>query len=76
MITWFTIGLVVFAVKLACIAFKAAWGVTRGILFVLGIPAGLIAMLVAGLMSIAVPLLGFGLLAAFLLPVLTARRGR
>ena len=76
MITWFTIGLIVLAVKLACIAFKAAWSIAKGILFVLGIPAVLIAMLVAGLMSIAVPLLGFGLLAAFLLPVLTARQGR
>ena len=70
MITLFVIGIIVFAVKLIHFAVKAAWGITKGVLFVIGIPALLIALLVAGLVSLAVPLLIFALLAVFLLPAL------
>ena len=70
MITLFIIGVIVFAVKLIHFACKAAWGITKGVLFVIGIPALLIVLFVAGLVSLAIPLLIFALLAAFLLPVL------
>ena len=70
MITLFVIGILVFTVKLVHFACKAAWGITKGILFVIGIPALLIVMFVAGLAVLAVPLLLLALLAAFFWPVL------
>lgn len=70
MITLFVIVILVFTVKLVLFAFKAAWGITKGVLFVVGLPALLIALFFAGLVSFAVPLLLLGLLAAFLMPVL------
>lgn len=70
MITLFVIGIIVFTTKLVHFAFKAAWGITKGILFVVGIPALLIVLFVAGLAVLAVPLLFLALLAAFLWPVL------
>lgn len=70
MITLFVIGILVFTVKLVHFAFKAAWGVTKGILFAMGIPALLVALFVAGLVSLAIPLLVLTLLAAFLWPAL------
>ena len=70
MITLFIIGIIVFIVKLVHFACKAAWGVMKGILFVIGIPILLITLFVAGLVSLAIPLLALSLLAVFLLPVL------
>ncbi len=70
MITLFVIGILVFTVKLVHFAVKAAWGITKGVLFVIGIPALLIVLFAAGLVSLAVPLLILALLAAFLLPIL------
>lgn len=70
MITLFAIGILVFTVKLVHFALKAAWGITKGVIFVIGIPAMLIALFVAGLAAFAVPLLILALLAAFLWPVL------
>lgn len=70
MITLFAIGILVFTGKLVHFAVKAAWGITKGVLFAVGIPALLTLLFVAGLVSLAVPLLILALLAAFLLPVL------
>ena len=70
MITLFVIGILVFTVKIVHFACKAAWGITKGILFVIGIPALLIVLFVAGLAVLAVPLLLLALSAAFLWPVL------
>lgn len=70
MITLFVIGVLVFTAKLIIFAIKAAWGITKGVLFVIGIPALLIVLFVAGLAALAVPLLILALLAAFLWPVL------
>ena len=70
MITLFIIGVIVFAVKLTHFALKAAWGITKGVLFVIGIPALLIVLFVAGVVSLAVPMLILALLGAFLWPVL------
>ena len=69
MITLFVIGIIVFVVKLILFAFKAAWGIAKGILFVIGIPALLIALFVAGVVSLAIPLLILALLAVFIWPV-------
>lgn len=70
MITLFVIGIIVFALKLVHFAFKAAWGITKGVLFVIGIPVLLVVLFVAGLVFLAMPLLILALLAAFLWPVL------
>ena len=70
MIALFIIGILVFTGKLIHFACKAAWGITKGVLFVIGIPALLMVLLVAGLVSLAIPLLVLALAAAFLLPVL------
>ena len=70
MIALFIIGILVFTGKLIHFACKAAWGITKGVLFVIGIPALLMVLFVAGLVSLALPLLVLALLAAFLLPVL------
>ena len=70
MITLFVIGIIVFTVKLVHFAFKAAWGITKGALFVIGIPALLIVLFAAGLVALAIPLLLLALLAVFLRPLL------
>ena len=70
MITLFIIGIIVFTVKLIHFALKAAWGITKGVLFVIGIPALLMVLFVAGFVSFAIPLLLLALLAAFLWPAL------
>ena len=70
MITLFVIGIIVFTVKLISFACKAAWGFTNGVLCVIGIPALLIVLFVAGLVSLAIPLLILALLSAFLWPVM------
>lgn len=68
MMTLFIIGVLILAVKLLLLTVKMAWGITKGILFVLGIPIVLILLLVAGLVYAAIPLLLFALAAAFLWP--------
>lgn len=70
MITRFIVGILVFTAKLVHFAVKAAWGITKGTLFVIGIPALLIVLFAVGLAALAVPLLILALLAAFLWPVL------
>ena len=73
MITLFVIGILVFTGKLIHFAVKAAWGITKSILFVIGFPVVLIVLFVAGLTALAIPLLSLALLAAFLWPVLRGR---
>ena len=70
MITLFIICIIVFTVKLVCFAFKAAWGITKGVLFVIGIPTLLIVLFIAGLVYLAIPLLIIALLVVFLWPIL------
>ena len=73
MITLFVIGILVFTGKIIHFAVKAAWGITKSILFVIGFPVVLIVLFVAGLTALAIPLLILALLAAFLWPVLRGR---
>ena len=70
MVTLFIIGLIVFAVKLVHFSIKAAWGLTKVILLSIGLPVLLFVLFMAGLVSLAVPLLILALLAAFLWPVI------
>ena len=73
MITLFIIGLLIFAIKVALLGVKAAWGITKALLFVLGIPVILIALLIIDLVYLAIPLLIVALVAAFLVPRFTAQ---
>ena len=73
MITLFVVGLLIFAIKVALLAVKAAWGITKALLFVLGVPVLLIALLIIGLTYLTVPLLIVALLAAFLVPRFTTQ---
>ena len=70
MVTLFAIGILIFAWKLARLAIRAAWGITKGIVYVIGIPVLLIGLFAAGLATLAVVLLVLALLAAFLWPLL------
>ena len=70
MITLFIIGGIVFTVKLIHFVFRASWGITKGVMLVIGIPALLIALFVAGLAALAVLLLALALLTVFLRPML------
>ena len=61
-------GLTVFAVKAALFGIKAACGIAKALLLVLGFPVMLIALLIIGLAYLAIPLLIVALLAAFVAP--------
>ena len=65
MITLFVTGILVFTAKLVLFAWKAAWGITKGVLFAIGIPALLIVLFAAGFVSLAIILLILALFAAF-----------
>ena len=56
-------------IKLTILAFKAALGITKGILFVLVLPFMLTFMFIVGLANIAMPLLLIGLIVAFMGPL-------
>lgn len=70
MITLFIIGTVIFVLKMTAFAIKAAWGIAKAVLFVVGIPVILIGLLISGIVTFAVPLLLIALLGAFLLPLI------
>ncbi len=65
----FVIGILVLIGKVGWIAVKAAWGLLKAFLFVLFLPAILVALFVVGLVKLAMPLLVIGLLAAFIGPL-------
>ena len=75
MITLFVIGITVFTVKLVHFAFIAPWGITKGVLFVIGIPALLIVLFVAGFVSLAIPQLILALLALLQRDTRTSQTG-
>ena len=69
MLTLFIIGMVVLVVKLVALALSVTWGLTKAILFGVGLPIVLAALFIAGLTAFAVPLLILALLGVFLLPL-------
>ncbi len=69
MITLFIIGMVVLTVKLVALTLSVTWGLTKTILFVVGVLVILAALFIAGLTAFAVPLLILALLGVFLLPL-------
>lgn len=66
MITLFVIGILILSIKLVIFAVKAAWGIAKAVLFIVGIPVILVGLLIAGLASLAGPLLVIALIAVFL----------
>lgn len=64
------LALVVLAVQIVVLAVKAAWGITKIVLCVLGAPLLVLVLLLVGLSYLAVPLLVVALLAVFLAPLL------
>lgn len=70
MITLFVIGILILTFRIIHFAVKAAWSLTKGILFGIGLPVLLLVLFVTGLVSLAIPLLALALLAAFLCPIL------
>lgn len=69
MFTFFIVGIIVFVIKLAMLAFKAALGITKGILFVMVLPVILVTLFIVGLVNIAMPLLLIGLVVVFAGPL-------
>ena len=65
----FIIGMVVLTVKLVALTLSVAWGLTKTILFGVGLPVILAALFIAGLTAFAVPLLILALRGVFLLPL-------
>lgn len=53
----FTIGILYLIFKLAGFAFRAAWGITKIVVFVIFFPLVLVGMFLCGLVTLAVPLL-------------------
>ena len=62
----FGIGLLALTVKLLVLALKLVWGLTKAVFFVLGLPLILLGLVLAGLMYLALPLLGICLIVSFL----------
>ena len=60
--------MVVLTVKLVALTLSVTWGLTKTILFGVGLPAILAVLFIAGLTAFAVPLLILALLGVFLLP--------
>lgn len=70
MIILFVIGTVLFMLKMIIYAIKAAWGISKAFIFVIGIPIILIGLMISGILTFAVPLLLLALLGAFLPPAI------
>lgn len=68
-LTLFIIGMVVLTVKLVALTLSVTWGLTKTILFGVGLPVILAVLFIAGLTAFAVPLLILALLGVFLLPL-------
>lgn len=66
MMTLFITGILMFTGKLLAFACKAAWGITKGVFWVMEIPALPVVLFVAGLASLAISLLVLALASSFL----------
>lgn len=66
MITLCVIGILILSVKLIILACKATWGITKALLFIVGLPVIFIGLLIAGFLSLAGPLLLITLIAVFI----------
>lgn len=73
MIILFILGIVLFIFKLVLFAVRAAWSVTKVLVFIIGIPLVLAVLFFTGLVTLAVPLLILSLLAAFIGPALRGK---
>ena len=62
MITLFTIGILFLVFEMIALALRATWGLMKAVFWVLGLPFVLVAMLLGGLLHLAMPLLIIGLI--------------
>lgn len=62
MITLFTIGIIFLVFEMIALALRATWGLMKAVFWVLGLPFVLLAMLLGGLLHLAMPLLVIGLI--------------
>ena len=62
MITLFTIGIIFLVFEMIALALRATWGLVKVVFWVLGLPVVLVAMLLGGLLHLAMPLLVIGLI--------------
>ncbi|MDO4976957.1 MAG: hypothetical protein Q4E53_06820 [Eubacteriales bacterium] len=69
MITLLFLGIMILTLKMTVIAFKMTWGITKTVLFVLGLPLILLGLIFSGVLILAAPLLLVMLIGAFLFPV-------
>ena len=64
----FTIGIIYLCFSTGWFAIKAAWGITKFILYVIAFPLILIALFIAGILYIAFPLLIVCIILSIVLP--------
>lgn len=65
---FFVLGIIAFAFRICHFAIKMAWGITKIVVYAIGVPIFIIALVIWGLTRIAVPMLVIALLVAFILP--------
>lgn len=66
MITLFILGMLLFTVNIIAFSIKAAWGITKAIVFVIGLPLILLVLLIIGLAYFAIPLLIIAIIVSFI----------
>lgn len=62
MITLFTIGIIFLVFEMIALALRTTWGLVKVVFWGLGLPFVLVAMLLGGLIHLAMPLLVIGLI--------------
>lgn len=66
MITLFVLGMLLFTVNIIAFSIKAAWGITKAIICVIGLPLILLVLLIIGLAYFAIPLLIIAVFVSFI----------
>lgn len=58
----FAIGIIYLCIKFGLFAFRAAWGITKIVIWVIAFPLVLVGLFVAGIVYLAIPLLVVGII--------------
>jgi len=66
----FIIGIICLCIKTTIFAVKAAWGITKFMLYVIAFPLIIVGLFVAGLLYLAFPLLLIGLVISLIRPLI------
>lgn len=71
MVTFFImLGILILVVKLIFFAIKMAWGISKIVFYIIGIPLILVGLLLAGLVQVVIPLLLIVLAVSFIWPLI------